>query len=156
MSNILGYRDVEDGDTEYTEVTSRHPLPVTVLSPVGGPDPGWHSFSLLALGTNNLVNVIGASRIGAISVSNHAATERLLRVYDLNRPAVVATDGAAVVLRIVIPATATGAARDVPIPLGGLALIGGGFAISTTTVVTSDTDGTSVTAGDMQINILWR
>lgn len=156
MANVLGYRDVEDGDTEYLEVTSRHPLPVTVVSPAGGADPGWRSFSRNATADANLVNVPGASRIGSVFASNHAATERLIRVYDLSRPAVVATDAGFIIMRITMPATATGAGSNVPIPLGGVALLNGGFAISITTVVTSDVDGTAPSAGDVLLNILYR
>lgn len=150
MGNILLYRDVDDDG--YGEVTSDHPLPVKL--PYGLP---YNTTSLTCAATANLTLVFPSEcQLLGWAVFNHAATERLVRVYDKGSAApVVANDAPLIKLRIGIPATATGAGSNMYFGENGLRMVSGlGFSI--TTVMTSDTDGTAPSAGDVLLNLFWR
>lgn len=154
MPTILGYRD-EGIDDGYEEVNSLHPLPVYL--PVPPASAGWSVFSLNCAATNNLTLIkSGPTVVGAIYVYNNAATPRLIRVYDSNLAPVVAADAVKIKMRLGIPSTATtGAGSNIPIPMDGVPFING-LGISITTVMTSDTDATSPSAGDVLLNILYK
>ncbi len=133
------------------KVDEDQPLPVSPLYPV------IKTFSYLGLGAADALGVVVNStpcKIIGWSLSNHAVTERLVRVYDLGRKPVAATDNVSIKLRLALAATATGAnsATFMPEPGSPCAF---GLSFTITNVVTSDTDATAPTAGDVLVNIFY-
>lgn len=154
MPTEIGFRTtvIGGGFGSLDAVNEENPLPV--VQAIRTP---YNVFSLLCLGTANLTSLYtGPCVVIGWAVYNHAVTERLVRLYDKPTVApVVATDNNLIKLRIGIPATATGAGSNILMTEPGLYLATGlGFSI--TTVMTSDTDGTAPTAGDVLLNLFWK
>lgn len=149
MATEVGWLSTVAGST-LEKVNEDNPLPTQVVMPTV------RTFSFKAAGTTAdavVANPTPCKLIGW-SLTNHAATERLVRVYDLGRPPVALTDGGSIKLRLSLPATATGTITSEMLPQpGSQCFFGLAFTIST--VVTSDTDTTAPTAGDVLLNLFF-
>lgn len=134
-------------------VDDTNPFPVKLTD-----TPELKTFSYLALGAADalgvVVSAIAGSRLVGWSFSNHKTTELLVRVYDLARKPVAATDNLSIKLRLAMDASAAGTTSNVMLPApGALFPVGIGFTI--TTGMTSDVDATAPAAGDAALNFFY-
>ncbi len=152
MPTELGFRSTQPGFSGIEAVNEENPLPV--VQAIRTP---YTTFSYRAAGGPDLVRVsTGPCVLIGWAIYNHAATERLVRLYDKSSAApVIATDNGLIRFRIGVPATATGAGSNFIMTEPGL-LLPTGLGFSITTGMTSDTDATAATAGDVLVNLFWK
>lgn len=106
-------------------------------------------FRLRSGASNNATTVkASAGRLFSLSATNTNATERYLKLYNKASPPAPATDNALLVGVHLIPGSSSG--TNIPLPIMGLAFSTGiSYALVTGS---SDTDNTSVAAGEQMVN----
>lgn len=113
---------------------------------------GCTPFHLRSAASNNATSLKATPGVvGMVTASNTNASQRFVKFYNKASAPAPATDNALLVGTFIVPGNTTGGGTNIPIPLGGLAFSTGiAFAI---VAGESDTDNTSVAAGDLHLNV---